>query len=441
MGKLPHIRWLRSRDRWQLIYAAATLVAMGLLVACSDEIEAISQRRDVIKAGLSASVEIRTACSVGSGFFFMNEGDAYVLTNAHVIAGRDDESCTKGTTLQTKRGDKFGFIAYQSDSSVDLAVLKVVADRSKLPSGIDPLIIDPKRPVKGQAIVAVGSPNGGGLVALDGQLVDANLSWSGRMEMNISVQPGNSGGPVISKASGLVVGVVVAREQDAKGPEGVSNGRSFAIGVAQIKSFMKDVNWSKLRSATCSSPTCEPFNQHEAPGSSGEGTPQNPSNPNELEPGPSGTPMPEGMHSGFEAAAVRAAALSPTIYAALVAVVLLWSRLPAFALCCMALVLPALYYGGNWLLNWNAVMSASQSYPWITAAFISWVGVAVVAHLLFRACLLAYLFVNQASALDSRGIRLKTAMLFRPRVAVSLLAPILTGSWAWIAYETVWLAK
>jgi S1-C subfamily serine protease len=144
----------------------------------------------------------------GSGFVFAPQ---HILTNAHVVAGVD-----QGLTVTLKDGQAFGPQQVQVvlyDPQVDIAVLYV--------PGLDlnPLPFDYQAQAGANAIVA-GYPLDHSFTQVPARIggtqnaVGPDIYQTGQVnrqifEIRAKVQPGNSGGPLLSP-SGSVYGVVFA---------------------------------------------------------------------------------------------------------------------------------------------------------------------------------------------------------------------------------------
>lgn len=131
-----------------------------------------------------------------------------VLTNAHVVAG------TSRVVVQAGSGDPVVATVVFIDPDVDVALLD--APELEAPT----IAIDPERAAQGDAAVIAGHPNGGGLETDNARVRSTSrllgLDIYGRSEVlrdvvafRGSVQPGNSGGPLLSQA-GQLIGLVFA---------------------------------------------------------------------------------------------------------------------------------------------------------------------------------------------------------------------------------------
>lgn len=159
-------------------------------------------------AGASTVKVLGAACGYlqeGSGFVV---APGLVVTNAHVVAGEPSTEISAGGTISPATVVLF-------DPEFDLAVL-----RTKAPLG-PALHLDPSTVGRGTQGAVLGYPEDGPLsvgpagVAADIQaegrdIYNAGLVVRSVYQIDAKVQPGNSGGPVVT-ADGSVVGVVFSR--------------------------------------------------------------------------------------------------------------------------------------------------------------------------------------------------------------------------------------
>jgi S1-C subfamily serine protease len=141
----------------------------------------------------------------GSGFVYAPQ---HVLTNAHVVAGVQD-----GPTVTTVNGQTYRARVVLYDPQVDIAVLYVPG------LNLTPLQFDDQAQDGANAVVA-GYPLDHSFTAVPARIggmqnaVGADIYQTGQVTRQIFqikavVQPGNSGGPLLSP-SGTVYGVVFA---------------------------------------------------------------------------------------------------------------------------------------------------------------------------------------------------------------------------------------
>ncbi len=148
----------------------------------------------------------------GSGFILTNDGK--ILTNAHVVDGRNRVKVTlKGGRILA--GKVIGV-----DRVTDVAVVRVIAqDLPTVKLG------DSERLIPGEWAIAIGNPLGldntvtAGIISATGRtssqvgIPDKRVSF---IQTDAAINPGNSGGPLLN-ASGDVIGINTAIRADAQG--------------------------------------------------------------------------------------------------------------------------------------------------------------------------------------------------------------------------------
>jgi putative serine protease PepD len=165
----------------------------------------------------------------GSGFVYDTSG--HVVTNQHVVAN------ARSVRVTFWNGQTYNATVVGSDSSTDLAVLKVAAPSSAL----DPLTLaDSSKVQVGDNVVAIGSPFGlaetvtAGIVsALHRQMTSpSQFAIDDSIQTDAAINHGNSGGPLLDSQA-HVIGVNAQIESDSGGSDGVG----FAIPSNTIKSI------------------------------------------------------------------------------------------------------------------------------------------------------------------------------------------------------------
>ncbi len=165
----------------------------------------------------------REANSLGSGFLISPDG--YVVTNNHVISGRDGQKLVDTITVTMSDRREYTAKVIGRDPLSDLAVLKI--DGKNLPyvqfgnsQGIRP----------GDWAIAIGNPFGlsgtvtAGIVSALHRGIQGGGAYDRYIQTDASINQGNSGGPLFD-LSGNVIGINTA----IFSPTGGNVGVGFAI--------------------------------------------------------------------------------------------------------------------------------------------------------------------------------------------------------------------
>ncbi len=199
------------------------LVISGLAIYFSpvvngSQIEQLSKAIEVIKKNQqyqgtlinevkSKIPENAKLISGGSGFLIDPKG--YIITNAHVLKG-------SGAVVVNSKGQEFNATIANIDLEKDLAILKI-NDQDYEPLKSLPYSIRRANTDLGEQIFTLGYPRNdivygeGYLSARTGYNSDS-LTY----QVQISANPGNSGGPVFNN-NGEVIGVLSTRQAQAEG--------------------------------------------------------------------------------------------------------------------------------------------------------------------------------------------------------------------------------
>jgi len=159
----------------------------------------------------------------GSGFFINNDG--YIITNYHVIVDADEN-----LTVITDDGEELDAEVVRVDALNDIAIIKV-DNKNKFS------LIIPKAETFsiGDEVYAIGTPKSielgqtlsKGIVSGSRKHNDVNI-----IQSDVSVNPGNSGGPLVNK-KGELIGVVRSK-LIGFGVEGIS----FMIPASKVSEFL-----------------------------------------------------------------------------------------------------------------------------------------------------------------------------------------------------------
>lgn len=162
----------------------------------------------VYRDAIQSVVLVRTSQGQGTGFLY---DDSHVITNAHVV-GQATSTQLRYHESTWSRGTVRG-----RDVHSDLAVIRA----ETVPESATPLQFSAAQPAIGQEVVAIGNP-----FNLDGSATSGIVSGTDRLipapsgyripdaiQTDAAVNPGNSGGPLMSLDS-RVVGVVNSKRGD-----------------------------------------------------------------------------------------------------------------------------------------------------------------------------------------------------------------------------------
>ncbi|MCU6712329.1 S1C family serine protease [Paenibacillus sp. J5C_2022] len=148
--------------------------------------------------------------SQGSGFLYNSEGD--LLTNAHVVAG------VRHVTVKTADARELEGEVIGISTDTDIAVVRVPELQGTEPL---PLVRYDKAEV-GDEVLAVGSPLGfqntittGIISGVDRSLHIDPYTYEDLYQISAPIEPGNSGGPLVDKKSGAVLGINSAGLEDS----------------------------------------------------------------------------------------------------------------------------------------------------------------------------------------------------------------------------------
>jgi S1-C subfamily serine protease len=183
-----------------------------------DPLDAYSQAVVAVAARLTPSVaSLRVSRRVRGGRILEEGGsgvvitsDGFVLTSAHVVAGKDS-----GGRASFSDGRDLDFSLVGADPLSDLAVLRVAGD-DLAPAELG----DAERLRVGQLVVAIGNPHGfggsvtAGVVSALGRSLPTRAGSTMRIIDNViqtdaALNPGNSGG-ALADGQGRVVGINTA---------------------------------------------------------------------------------------------------------------------------------------------------------------------------------------------------------------------------------------
>jgi S1-C subfamily serine protease len=189
-----------------VVACAALLATLGVGIG-----SAAAATRDVVARVLPSVVVVETSDGSGSGFAYGSRGE--FLTNAHVVG--DDET----VTLVAADGRRSSATVIALDGRVDVALLRAELAPRPLGAAEEPVLA-------GDDVLAVGAPRG-----LQGTVTKGIVSSVGRdvggvgmLQTDLAVNPGNSGGPLLT-TNGEVLGVITLKSA-------IDEGVAFAVPIA-----------------------------------------------------------------------------------------------------------------------------------------------------------------------------------------------------------------
>lgn len=160
-----------------------------------------------ITSPLQASEEENVRVGSGSGFFITSDG--YFVTNNHVVEEADSVAVKFGDAVIPAR-------VIKTDATNDIAILKLDGTFPCLPLGEDLQT----RP--GEDVFTVGFP----MTDVMGEAPKTTLGTVSAItgveddprtfQISVQIQPGNSGGPLVLKSTGNVIGVTSSSLNAAK---------------------------------------------------------------------------------------------------------------------------------------------------------------------------------------------------------------------------------
>jgi len=216
-----------TQDQLQLMYAKAIKVwEIPKVQINAETIKPFSNTQQLAGSSLPKVVTIKSGDSQGTGFFFTSSG--LVLTNRHVVGSNAE----KESSLELADGSTIKAKTIYVSRKDDFAVLQPVLAKT-----ISPLpLCYSSYPVAGQEVVALGSPRGlantvtRGIVSAvrrSGEELKSDVPVNSTIiQTDASVNPGNSGGPLVN-SNGEVIGIVTFKKTNAEG-------LNFAISIIDV---------------------------------------------------------------------------------------------------------------------------------------------------------------------------------------------------------------
>lgn len=211
-GTCGNTQTIRDGDDWYCPFCHSRTPAMS--VSVQEAVQAASMD-DIKQSVLRLRVEDR----VGTGFIISPKG--LVLTNQHIIEEQDDITATFEHSSEPYSLK----VIYPGSDEIDLCLLRIESS-NRFPY----IPMAHKVPSLGDEVMTIGNPRGIGLSVSKG--VISRMGEDGDLQLNLQLNPGNSGGPVLNQ-QGELIGVISFLIEEIQA-------MSFAIGLPQIQSFIED---------------------------------------------------------------------------------------------------------------------------------------------------------------------------------------------------------
>ena len=170
----------------------------------------------------------------GSGFIIDKQG--HILTNNHVVEGAQSVE----VTLADRKTYKATVLG--TDKAHDIALLQI----NHAPDLQPATLADSTHLMVGQRVYAIGNPFGfqgtmtrGIISALRSVQLPAGMKIDNAIQTDASVNPGNSGGPLLN-SHGEVIGITTMIAGNPNGGAEQSAGIGFAIPISTAKAVLDD---------------------------------------------------------------------------------------------------------------------------------------------------------------------------------------------------------
>ncbi|MBI2451814.1 trypsin-like peptidase domain-containing protein [Candidatus Pacearchaeota archaeon] len=151
----------------------------------------------IVEEAVKGVVAVSTNSSIGTGFIVHPEG--YVVTNYHIIVGKEDE-----VKVITYRRRILPAQVIGTDVKRDLALLRIPGEYDWLS------LADSDKLQVGKKVIAIGNPLGLSFTVTEGIISALNRVGPNGLpeyiQTDVSLNPGNSGGPLIN-TEGEVIGI------------------------------------------------------------------------------------------------------------------------------------------------------------------------------------------------------------------------------------------
>jgi S1-C subfamily serine protease len=216
---------LRQTNEFQKI------IVLSTDFSSKDEKLSITQPKSIVKAvedaSLASVIIKRKDKGHGSGFAISNDG--YILTNFHVIAGENIDQLEE-VKVVLSNGDELDVKVVRYNRACDIALLKVDYDFEKA------FLLKSTKEFKNLLdVYTIGAPKSvelGQSVTMGMISNERKANKNNLIQLNMSINGGNSGGPLFDK-TGLLHGVIQSKLVGY-----ATEGIGFAIPAYIIPEFL-----------------------------------------------------------------------------------------------------------------------------------------------------------------------------------------------------------
>jgi S1-C subfamily serine protease len=189
---------------------------------------------------IDSSAKSPDKAQISGGSSFLIDEDGYLVTNAHVVNG-------SSTLVVVNKGVEYIATKVYENTAHDLAILQIT-DKDWVPVGKLPYSIRKGTVDLGEEVFTLGYPrneivyNKGYMSASSGYY-DDSLS----IQIAISANPGNSGGPVLDK-NGNIVGILSTKDKHSQDVVFASKAINICLAIEELKKDQKHANLSSPKS-------------------------------------------------------------------------------------------------------------------------------------------------------------------------------------------------
>lgn len=188
----------------------------------------------VVAINCSVSSVYGQMVSSGSGFIW--SADGYIVSNHHVVDG------AQSITVVTNDGAEYSATYVGSDSSNDIALLKVEAeDLPAVKIGTSSnLIVGDRVAAIGNALGELASTLTVGYVSAMDRIITTEGSQINMIQTDTAINSGNSGGPLFNM-KGEVIGITTAKYSGTSNSGASIEGIGFAIPMDDVIGMLEDL--------------------------------------------------------------------------------------------------------------------------------------------------------------------------------------------------------